>query len=208
MLAELTAAIERRDPYTRGHSVRVADLAVTLGEALGWVGARLDTLRLGGLLHDIGKLAVSAHVLAKPGPLSPDELAAIRAHPVTGAKLLEPIAAARPALSCVLFHHERWDGNGYPTGRGGDRALRRNAVRPDAVGAVRRAVGRRRARRRGGLEPCRHAVIREDREHSRRRAVRKDLRVDDEIDGGPPAVGWAGSAHQDVPSRRGPVQAK
>src|SRR6266542_734100 len=119
MLAELTAAIERRDPYTRGHSVRVADLAVTLGEALGWVGARLDTLRLGGLLHDIGKLAVSAHVLAKPGPLSPDEVAAIRAHPVTGAKLLEPIAAARPALSCVLFHHERWDGSGYPTGRAG-----------------------------------------------------------------------------------------
>jgi putative nucleotidyltransferase with HDIG domain len=103
-----------------GHSARVAELAATLGASLGWPAERVEVLRLGGLLHDVGKLAVSERVLAKAGPLDPDELASIRQHPVTGARLLEHIAAARPALGCVLFHHERWDGDGYPTGRVGD----------------------------------------------------------------------------------------
>ena len=102
-----------------GHSTKVASLAVTIGEALGWAANKLAALDLGGLLHDIGKLAVSSHVLGKPGPLAPDELAVVRSHPVTGAKLLEQFADARPALACVLFHHERWDGDGYPTGRAG-----------------------------------------------------------------------------------------
>jgi putative two-component system response regulator len=120
VLADLTNAIESRDPYMLGHSARVADLAATLGRSLGWAAERVEVLHLGGLLHDVGKLAVSDHVLAKAGPLDPDELASIRRHPVTGARLLEPVAAARPALGCVLFHHERWDGDGYPTGRAGD----------------------------------------------------------------------------------------
>src|SRR5258708_23848781 len=119
MLAALTDAIEARDPYTRGHSARVAELAVTLGEALGWTPARLDVLRLGGLLHDVGKLAIASEVLSKPQSLDPDELDAVRAHPVAGVALLEAFPAAHPALECVLFHHERWDGTGYPTGRAG-----------------------------------------------------------------------------------------
>ena len=120
MLAALTNAIESRDPSMLGHSARVAELAATLGQSLGWPAERVELLRLGGLLHDVGKLAVSERVLAKVGPLDPGELESIRRHPVTGARLLEPIAAARPALGCVLFHHERWDGSGYPTGRAGD----------------------------------------------------------------------------------------
>jgi putative nucleotidyltransferase with HDIG domain len=120
VLADLTKAIESRDPSMLGHSARVADLAVTLGRSLGWTSDRVEVLRLGGLLHDVGKLAVSSRVLAKAGPLDPDELAAIRQHPVTGVRLLEAIPEARPALGCVLFHHERWDGSGYPTGRAGD----------------------------------------------------------------------------------------
>src|SRR4029079_3961576 len=103
-----------------GHSARVAELAATLGESLGWPAERVELLRLGGLLHDVGKLAIPEQVLTKAGPLEPHELESIRRHPVTGARLLEPIAAARPALGCVLFHHERWDGSGYPTGRAGD----------------------------------------------------------------------------------------
>jgi putative nucleotidyltransferase with HDIG domain len=120
VLTDLTNAIESRDPSMLGHSARVADLAVTLGRTLGWTSERVEVLRLGGLLHDVGKLAVSQRVLAKAGPLDPDELESIRQHPLTGARLLEPIAEARPALGCVLFHHERWDGDGYPTGRAGD----------------------------------------------------------------------------------------
>src|SRR6266568_3700051 len=120
MLAALCVAIEARDPSMEGHSARVAGLAVALGESLGWTRDRLGTIRLGGLLHDVGKLAVSETVLTKAGPLEPAELDVLRTHPVAGVALLDSIPAARPALGCVLFHHERWDGCGYPTGRAGD----------------------------------------------------------------------------------------
>jgi putative nucleotidyltransferase with HDIG domain len=120
VLADLTTAIESRDPHMLGHSARVATLAVTIARALGWTSERVEVLRLGGLLHDVGKLAIPEAVLAKVGPLDDDEFRAIRAHPVTGARMLEPIASARPALAGVLFHHERWDGDGYPTRRAGD----------------------------------------------------------------------------------------
>jgi|SRR5579872_4135306 len=148
MLAALTDAIEARDPYTRGHSARVAELAVLLGEALGWAVDRLEILRLGGLLHDVGKLAVSSHVLTKATPLEPDELAAIKRHPVAGAKLLEPFPSVRDALECVLFHHERWDGTGYPTGRaGGDIPIEARVLAvADAYDAMTTARPYRRAR--------------------------------------------------------------
>jgi putative nucleotidyltransferase with HDIG domain len=120
VLADLTTAIESRDPHMLGHSARVATLAVIIGRSLGWTPERLDVLRLGGLLHDVGKLAIPERVLTKAGPLDPEEVRAVRAHPVTGTRMLEPIASARPALACVLFHHERWDGGGYPSGRAGD----------------------------------------------------------------------------------------
>jgi HD-GYP domain-containing protein (c-di-GMP phosphodiesterase class II) len=120
VLADLTTAIEARDPCMLGHSARVAKLAVTLGRTLGWASERVEALRLSGLLHDVGKLTICKRVLAKAGPLDRHELEAVRAHPVTGLRLLQPVASARAALACVLFHHERWDGGGYPTGRAGD----------------------------------------------------------------------------------------
>ena len=81
---------------------------------LGWQGERLETLRLGGSLHDIGKITVNASLLAKSGPPTDGEVAQIRMHPIAGARLIEGVADFRPALPYVLHHHERWDGAGYP----------------------------------------------------------------------------------------------
>ena len=94
-------------------------MAHVVGLRLGCDKARLALLGLGGALHDIGKLAVSGTVLNKPGPLTPEELAEVRTHPEIGARLVALDRAVRPALPGVLYHHERWDGGGYPTGRAG-----------------------------------------------------------------------------------------
>lgn len=119
LLASFSAALEARDPYLRGHSARVTAIAEGLARRLGWRGERLVALRLGGALHDVGKLAVNTTVLRKPGPLTGEELAQIRTHPVAGARLLEGVADLQPALPYVLHHHERWDGAGYPHGLAG-----------------------------------------------------------------------------------------
>lgn len=120
LLATFSAALEARDPYLRGHSARVTSIAEGLARKLGWRSERLDALRLGGSLHDVGKLAVEASVLRKPGPLTEEELAQIRTHPVAGARLIERVDDFRSALPYVLHHHERWDGAGYPHGLGGE----------------------------------------------------------------------------------------
>src|SRR5438105_8516652 len=119
MLATLSRALEARDPYLHGHAERVTAVAEAVALRLGWTGERLVTLRLGGRLHDIGKVAVPASVLRKPAPLDEREREQIRLHPRFGARLVERVEAARPALPYVLYHHERWDGAGYPTGKAG-----------------------------------------------------------------------------------------
>jgi HD-GYP domain-containing protein (c-di-GMP phosphodiesterase class II) len=118
-LLALSEAVEACDPYTRGHSQRVAGMAFEVGSRLGCDATRLTLLRLGGALHDVGKLAVADGVLSKPGPLTADEILAVRAHPEIGARMVALDRALRPALPGVLYHHERWDGEGYPTGRAG-----------------------------------------------------------------------------------------
>jgi HD-GYP domain-containing protein (c-di-GMP phosphodiesterase class II) len=120
MLAELSRAIESRDPYTRGHSARVTALAEAVARSIGWSDAQLRALGVGGPLHDIGKLSVSAAILRKPGPLTLEEREEIKVHPVAGARLIEPIESARCALPYVLYHHERWDGAGYPHSLAGE----------------------------------------------------------------------------------------
>jgi putative nucleotidyltransferase with HDIG domain len=120
MLSVLSGAIEARDPYTRGHSARVTALAEAVARRLGWSDERLASLRVGGPLHDIGKLAVSDEVLRKEGRLDDHELAQIREHPKIGAKLLLKVSALREAIPYVLYHHERWDGTGYPSGKAGE----------------------------------------------------------------------------------------
>ena len=114
MLAAITRALEERD-QTQGHGARVAALAVPVARNLGWDERRLDTLRFGALHHDVGKVVVRRELLLKPGPLTLDELAEIRAHPGAGAELVAPLRGARHALPYVLYHHERWDGTGYPS---------------------------------------------------------------------------------------------
>jgi HD-GYP domain-containing protein (c-di-GMP phosphodiesterase class II) len=107
------------DPDLGGHAARVRAHAEIIARRLGWDEDRLVDLRLGAALHDVGKVAVRPEVLRKPGPLDPDELAHIRAHPVEGAWLISGVQSLLRALPYVLFHHERWDGAGYPTRRKG-----------------------------------------------------------------------------------------
>ena len=119
MLEALAQAIDERDPFGAGHSRRVTALAEAVAVRLHWDEQRLATLRIGARLHDVGKLVLPPQLLLKPGALNSREWAQIRAHPVVGSTMIAPVVAARSALPCVLYHHERWDGNGYPTGRRG-----------------------------------------------------------------------------------------
>jgi HD-GYP domain-containing protein (c-di-GMP phosphodiesterase class II) len=115
MLAALASAQAARDPTTAAHCTRVTYLAGRLATWMGWDEARLQKLSVGARLHDIGKVMISDTILRKRGPLSPQELAEIRTHPSAGARLIGPVEAAAEALPYVLYHHERWDGSGYPT---------------------------------------------------------------------------------------------
>jgi HD-GYP domain-containing protein (c-di-GMP phosphodiesterase class II) len=117
VLAALSQAIESRDPYTGGHSERVSSIGQVIARRLGWQSSRLGALRIGALLHDVGKLNLDEAVLRKPGPLDDQEYSEVKRHPLAGARLIRGFEALRPALPYVLFHHERWDGHGYPTGR-------------------------------------------------------------------------------------------
>ena len=120
LLATFSAALEARDPYLVGHSSRVTTFAESLALMLGWRGERIDALRLGGSLHDVGKIAVNASVLRKAGPLTDTEFEQIQRHPAAGAQLIQGVADFSPALPYVLHHHERWDGGGYPHGLAGE----------------------------------------------------------------------------------------
>jgi putative nucleotidyltransferase with HDIG domain len=119
-LARLSAAIEARDPYAKGHSSRVTVFAQAMARRIGLDKERVSILRLGALLHDVGKLAVPSSVLLKRGPLTEAEIGQMRRHPAAGARMLETLGAPSTILPVVLHHHERWDGTGYPTGRRGE----------------------------------------------------------------------------------------
>ena len=118
-LSALTAAMDVADPDLGGHAARVGRHAEAIASRLGWDEHRLEHLQLGAVLHDVGKVRIRTAVLAKPGRLTSDEVAEIQAHPVEGVWLLSGLPALAPALPYVLFHHERWDGTGYPTRRRG-----------------------------------------------------------------------------------------
>jgi HD-GYP domain-containing protein (c-di-GMP phosphodiesterase class II) len=116
----LTSAIDAKDPYTWGHSERVARMAVRLGQQMGMPPSALSDLYLAGLLHDIGKIGIRDSVLQKPGRLTPEEFAHIQEHPVIGDRLVSNIKALSHLRPGVRSHHERWDGRGYPDGLAGE----------------------------------------------------------------------------------------
>ena len=115
----LVAALEAKDRHTRGHSERVAEYAVALNEALGWV-ADPESLRIGAQLHDIGKIGMDSGVLRKRGKLTDGERSQILMHPSIGVQILSPMLEDRVILEIVRYHHERWDGTGYPDRLRGD----------------------------------------------------------------------------------------
>ena len=112
-------ALELRDKETEGHSLRVVDLTMLLAKKLGLPPEKMEHIRRGALLHDIGKLGVPDAILLKPGPLTPAEWCVMKQHPVYAHDWMEPIGYLQPALAIPWCHHERWDGSGYPLGLAG-----------------------------------------------------------------------------------------
>ena len=112
----LAVALDARDPYTAGHSERVSAIAVAIGRQMAITPGELDVLRLGALLHDIGKIGISDNVLRKPDGLTPDEFEAIKNHPALGARIMRNVPFLAPHVPIVELHHERPDGRGYPYG--------------------------------------------------------------------------------------------
>ena len=116
----LAAALDARDPYTAGHSDRVSALSVIIGREMRLSDADLEVLRLGALLHDIGKIGLNDEILGKRGPLTAEEFEQIKRHPVLGARILRQVPFLEPHLPIVELHHESPDGRGYPFGLRGD----------------------------------------------------------------------------------------
>jgi HD-GYP domain-containing protein (c-di-GMP phosphodiesterase class II) len=113
-------ALDMREHACEGHSRRVSELSTQLGRRMGLSSDTLVHLRRGALLHDIGKMGVPDAILHKPGPLSDTEWAVVRQHPVYAHELLAPIVFLQRSLSIPRYHHERWDGSGYPFGLRGE----------------------------------------------------------------------------------------
>lgn len=120
LLAIVAKLIDAKDPYTAGHSRRVATFAVAVASQMGLPPHMLATLWAGGYLHDLGKLRVPVRILAKEGRLTDEEYAVVRAHPNDGARILEGIPTLRHLTTGARYHHEQWDGGGYPEGLRGD----------------------------------------------------------------------------------------
>jgi diguanylate cyclase (GGDEF)-like protein len=112
----LAAAVDAKDPYTRGHSQRVSAYAAAMAEAMGLSAGEIARVRLAGLLHDVGKIGVPDAILTKPGRLTAEEFAIIQQHPAIGERMLAGVPFLREILPAVRHHHERWDGRGYPDG--------------------------------------------------------------------------------------------
>ena len=117
----LARSIEGKDPYTEGHCERLAEYSSRLGKRIGLPSELITALRWGGIVHDIGKVAVPEAILLKPGPLTPEEWEIMRHHPVTGERICSPLRSFRYVLPIIRHHHERFNGTGYPDGLEGEK---------------------------------------------------------------------------------------
>jgi putative two-component system response regulator len=120
VIFSLAQTIEARDPFEGGHGARVSSNAVRFGKSLGLSQGDLDTLRIGGLVHDIGKIGISDAILSKPGPLDSEETMIVEQHPIVGEQICAPLKSFRHVLPLIRNHHERVNGSGYPDGLSGD----------------------------------------------------------------------------------------
>jgi putative nucleotidyltransferase with HDIG domain len=116
----LAAAIDEKDPYTRGHSGRVAKYSILIAQQLGLASVELEKIRISALLHDVGKIGVDDRVLKKPGALTPEEFELMKQHPSKGANIMRPVAQLKEMLPGIELHHEHVNGGGYPHGLQGD----------------------------------------------------------------------------------------
>lgn len=116
----IATTVEKRDPYTAGHQQRASRLATAIARKLGWEEGRIEGLRLGAMIHDIGKIYVPAEILSRPGVLTDSEFKIIKAHSQVGYDIVKDIEFPWPVANMILQHHERLDGSGYPQGLKGD----------------------------------------------------------------------------------------
>ncbi len=122
-IAAVARTVEKRDPYTAGHQQRVAELCVAIGRKLDLTEDRLEGLRLGATIHDIGKIYVPAEILNRPGKLTAPEFEIIKSHPQVGYEIIKDVKLPWPVADMILQHHERLDGSGYPQGLKGDEII-------------------------------------------------------------------------------------
>jgi len=120
-VTSLAFAIDAKDHYTQGHSQKVSAYAALIAEALGMTDIEVEEIRLGAVLHDIGKVGIPENILNKSGPLNPDEWETMKSHVQFGAKILEPLTPLAHIREMVLHHHEFFDGSGYPEGLVGEK---------------------------------------------------------------------------------------
>lgn len=119
-LEALVNALEAKDPYLRGHSARVADMAATIAAEMGFTDEDIERVRTAGRLHDIGKIGIREEILNKQGPLTDEEFEHVQQHVVVGSQILAPLLHLKNVIQFVRSHHERWDGEGYPDRLSGD----------------------------------------------------------------------------------------
>jgi len=120
-VGSLASALDARDGYTSGHTKRVSLLSCAVASALHLNSEDIERIRVGALLHDIGKIGISDRILLKTGRLTDSEFALVKQHPVVGRRILEGVQGLAPFLAAVEFHHENWDGSGYPKGLSGEK---------------------------------------------------------------------------------------